>query len=540
MAKRGHVIGAIMLAKSGDVAVFGPLSDPRLGALVLDRRWLSDLKKRRISTLNLDQTTYTVLGVPTEAGDLLLFSSGVTEAVLQFLTGVDIAYDVFDYLVSEPANAMTVINRDGQLVYVSPHHESLFPEGIQGELGKPIRDVVENTQLDRVLGTGKEEFGAVQYMDGAPKVVHRSPILRDGKVVGAVGRIVVEGPDKLNALTHRVAELEKEVSHLRSLSARAVSAGAADIGLVGSSTAAATLRAEVAKLAPLAVGVLLHGESGAGRFSAAKALHHQSPRREGPFIPVCLSTLSDTLHEVELFGHASGAIPGGDHRGAVGKLEAAHTGVLYIDEVTALSPALQARLLEVLQRRRLQRIGSSEAREIDVRLVAASTRGLQELSTSAGMHPGFLNFVSASRIALPPLRAHADDVADLALAFLTELSQQAQKPAPTLSEDALAFLKSQAWPGNIRQLRTEIETAFFACDGEVLHASDFMPSRGRARLGKGAAAPTSRGLHAAMDALGMDLILEALERCGGNKKKAAAQLGISRSYLYKRLAEGQA
>ena len=539
MAKRSHVIGAIMLAKSGDVAVFGPLSDPRLGALVLDRRWLSDLKKRRISALTLDQTTYTVLGVPTEAGDLLLFSAGATEAVLQFLTGVDIAYDVFDHLVSEPANAMTVINRDGQLVYVSPHHEALFSDGVQGELGRPVRDVVENTQLDRVLGTGKEEFGALQYMNGAPRLVHRSPVLRDGKVVGAIGRIVADGPDTLNTLTHRVAELEKEVGHLRALSARRGAGGAEDMGLTGTSAATAALRAEIAKLAPLSVGVLVHGESGTGRFSVAQALHAQGARRDGPFVPVCLSTLSDTLHAVELFGHADGAIPGGDHRGAQGKLAAAHGGVLYIDEITALPMDLQGRLLEALQHRRVRRIGSDAPQDADIRLIAATTRDPRDLSTSGAMHPGFFNYVSASRIALPALRDRADDVPALAHAFLAALADQSRQPVPALSDDALTFLKGQAWPGNVRQLRTEIETAFFASDGELLHASDFMPSRGRSRQVKGAGTTSSRGLHAAMDALGMDLILEALERCGGNKKKAAAQLGISRSYLYKRLAEGQ-
>ncbi len=540
MAKRGHVVGAIMLAKSGDVAVFGPLSDPRLGALVLDRRWLADLKKRRISTLALDEVVYTVLGVPTEAGDLLLFSTGATEAVLQFLTGVDIAYDVFDHLVSEPANAMTVINRDGQLVYVSPHHEALFTDRIQEEFGRPVRDVVENTQLDRVLGTGKDEFGVLQHIDGAPRLVHRSPVLRDGKVVGAIGRIMADGPETLNTLTHRVAELEREVSHLRAQTARRGAVGTDDLGLIGSSAATAALRAGIAKLAPLAVGVLVHGESGTGRFSAAQALHAQGPRRDGPFVPVCLSTLPDTLHEVELFGHADGAIPGADHRGAEGKLASAHGGVLYIDEITALTPDVQGRLLAALQRRQVCRIGSDRPRDADVRLIAATTNAPDLLSTSGAVHAGFLNHVSTAQISLTALRDRAEDVPALARFFLTEMAGRARQPAPDLSDEAVTFLTGQAWPGNVRQLRAEIEAAFFACDGETIQASDLMPSRGRSRLVKGAGPSSSRGLHAAMDALGMDLILEALERCGGNKKKAAAQLGISRSYLYKRLAEGQA
>lgn len=538
-AKRGHTVGAIMLAKSGDVAVFGPLSDPRLGAMVLDRRWLSDLKRRRTSTLTLDDATYAVLCMPTEAGDLLVFSDGVPDPVLQFLGSVDFAYEVFDYLVSEPSNAMTVIDRDGQLVYMSQHHEEMFSNSPQTDIGRPVRDVIENTQLDRVIGTGKEEFGDLQHVNGAPRVVHRSPIFREGRVIGAVGRVLVDAPDTIDALTHRISELEKEVTHLRAAQSQSLTGRLGPMDIVGDSAAIRAVRADISKLAPLDLSVLVHGESGAGKLTVARALHGQGPRRQGPFVSVSLSTLDELLHSVEFFGHVPGAIPGADRLGAEGKLEKAHTGVLYIDELTALSREMQARLLEVLRHRECHRIGSNQVREIDVRVVVGTSRDPNELSELEGMNSELLNFLSPTQIAVPPLREHPEDIPALARAFLEELAERTHNVAPGLSDDAIDFLEGQSWPGNVRQLRAEVEAAFFACDGDVLHRTDFMPRRGRMRPGKPSKATSSKGLHAAMDALGMDLILEALERCGGNKKKAAAQLGISRSYLYKRLAEAQ-
>ena len=336
-AKRGHVVGAIMLAKSGDVAVFGPLSDPRLGALVLERRWLSDLKARRVSTLQLDDIRYTVLDVPTEAGDLLLFSTGASDPVLRFMAGVDFAYEVIDHLLTDPGRILAVVDREGNLNYLSQNHEALFSKGA-ADSGRPARDVVENAQLDRVLGTGKEEKDDLQQVRGVPRLIDRSPIHRDGKMVGAVGSISVSETDRIETLTHRIAELEREVAFLRARQTPLQPAGAFPPTFAGTGEAVIAVRSEIAKFAALDLGTLVEGEYGAGRHAAAVTLHRHSPRRDGPFVPLCLTTLPAALHEAELFGHEPGAIPGGDRQGRVGKLEQADGGILYLDDVAALVP----------------------------------------------------------------------------------------------------------------------------------------------------------------------------------------------------------
>ena len=537
--KRGHVIGAIMLAKSGDVAVFGPLSDPRLGALVLERRWLSDLKARRVSTLQLDDIRYTVLDVPTEAGDLLLFSTGAPDPVLRFMSGVDFAYEVMEHLLADPGTILAVVDRDGQLSYLSQNHEALFSTSGAVETGRPARDVVENIQLDRVLGTGKEETGDLQHVRGVPRLIDRSPIHRDGKLVGAVGRISISELEQVETLTHRIAELERENAFLRMRQTPAQPAGAYPPAFAGTGEAVIGVKADISKYAPLDLGTLIEGEYGAGRYAAALTLHRHSPRRDGPFVPVCLTSLPAVLHEAELFGHAPGAVPGGDPAGAAGKLEQADGGVLYLDDVTALSPALQDRLLQALRRRESRRIGAADARPIDVRLIAATTETTTALATADGMNSDFLNHVGAARLTIPPLRERTSDIADVATAYLSELGMRTGKAVPELAPDAVTYLRARNWPGNVQELFAELDSAFHNCVGPVLHGAEFGVSRGRTRKAGADKPGSTKGLHAAMDALGMDLILDALERCGGNKKKAAAQLGISRSYLYKRLAEAE-
>ncbi|RVU34061.1 AAA family ATPase [Hwanghaeella grinnelliae] len=538
--RSGRTIGAILLAKSGHVAVFGPLSDPRLGAMVLERKWLAEIKRRRIATLSLDGKSYTIFCIPTDAGELLLFNTGVGDALTTFLATVDFAFDALTDLIDDPDCAMTVIDREGRLSYLSPRHETFFGTDLQGGLGGSARDVIGNTQLDRVLGTGKAERGDVQNIDGVSRPIVRIPVSQDGKVVGAIGRIALEAPDEIEGLTRRINELERDVAFFRRLSGTGQVDIAGEEAIIGGSDNARRVRMDAAKAAPLGNPVLIRGEAGTDTAQIAYAIHRTGPRREGPFVIVNAAALPSSMLEIELFGCELGAIPGADKKAAKGAVERANDGTLFIEGVSTLSLSHQQALLDALQRREVMRIGAAQGRKADVRLIAASSRNLHGLVESGAMLPAFLDRISPIVIDVAPLRGRLDDLPDLLSDILKAVAMRHHHAVPAIADDVVPFLKGQGWPGNDLELRQAVERAFAVGDGETLRMADFVPRRGRVRSVDAAVAPTGSGLHAATEALGMDLIYDALERCGGNKKKAAAQLGISRSYLYKRLAEAKA
>lgn len=538
--KSGQAVGAILLARSGDVAVFGQLSDPRLGAMVLERKWLGDIKRRRIGTLSLEGRTFTVLCLPTDAGEVLLFTKGVDDALTTFIASVDFAYDALTQMIDEPDTAMTVIDRDGRLTYMSPRHQAFFGADLRAVLGNPARDVVGGAQLDRVLGTGQAEKGDVQSVHGVSRPICRLPVVQDGKVVGAVGRIALDGPEEIEALTRRINDLEREVAFFRRLAGTGQPGMLGTDAIAGTSDAARRIRMDAAKAAPLGSPVLIRGEGGTDGEQVAYAIHHLGARRGGPFVSVNAAALPPALLEVELFGFEPGAIPGMDSRATKGALERASEGTLFLNDVSALPLRQQQALLDAIHRREVHRIGAASGRKADFRLVTASAKNLHAAVEAGKILPDFLDRISPVVIDLPPLRERTGDLPELVADCLAAAALRHHHAVPAVADDVLPFLKGQVWPGNDLELRQAVERAFSVCDGEVIQMADFVPQRGRVRVVETAAAPKASGFHAATDALGMDLIFDALERCGGNKKKAALQLGISRSYLYKRLAEAKA
>lgn len=537
--KSGRTVGAILLAKSGDVAVFGPLSDPRLGAMVLERKWFAEVKRRRIGTLSIDGQHYTVFCVPTDAGEVLLFNTGVDDALATFLTTVDFAYDALAGLIDDPDCAMTVIDREGHLAYVSPRHQAFFETDPQAGLGGSARDIIGNTQLDRVLGTGVAERGDVQNLHGVSRPISRLPVMQEGKVVGAIGRIALNAPEEIEGLTLRINELERDVAFFRRLAGTGQASIAGEEALAGNSEGARRVRMDAAKAGPLGSPVLIRGEAGTDVAQVAYAIHRTGPRRDGAFTVVNAAALPSSMLEIELFGCDPGAIAGADAKASKGALERANDGTLFIEEIAALSLRHQELLLDALHKREVVRIGAASGRKSDFRLIAATAKNLHGLVEKGQMLPAFLDRISPVVIDVPPLRARLEDLPDLLSDFLKTAALRHHHAMPDVAEDVLPFLKGQAWPGNDLEMRQAVERAFVVGDGETMRMADFVPRRGRVRAVDAAVAPKGSGLHAATDALGMDLIYDALERCGGNKKKAAAQLGISRSYLYKRLAEAR-
>ncbi len=543
-ATRGVIEGLAVIKADGTLSFCtGLAADQRVRSLFADKAWMASARAHRLQAFTLDRKSYSVLVTPLKDTELVVFSPVSGQAVLEFLGSVDFAYDILEHLLTDPFDAMTVVDGEARVAYLSPVHERFF--GLtRGEAnGRPVREVIENTRLDKIVATGTPEVGEIQQMRGSSRVVSRVPIRRNGQVIGAVGRMMFKGPQQVEALNNRVNVLESEVRFYKREAAALRTRSYGLDELIGDSPAMQRLRSELTKIAPLSIPVLIYGESGTGKELVAHALHRLSPRRDAAHVMVNAAALPATLVESELFGYEPGAFTGADRKGRKGKFEQAAGGTIFLDEIGDMPMEVQAKLLRVLQDHMVERIGGDRPYQVDFRLVTATNRNLQELVTQGQFRLDLFYRISPISIEVPPLRRRIDDIPQLAEHFLKEVSARHSYPMPELEESALSYLMEQAWPGNIRQLRHEVERAFVFAENGVISAdtftghSDMQPPT--------AVPPEERALRRGGDSLKAnlgrveaELVREALVRHKGNKKRVAEELGISRSYLYKLLDEG--
>jgi DNA-binding NtrC family response regulator len=311
--------------------------------------------------------------------------------------------------------------------------------------------------------------------------------------------------------------------------------------VVGSESMAQVWR-QLCKVAPLDTTVLLLGESGTGKELAASILHEHHPsRRHGRQVHVHCGAIPESLLESELFGHVRGAFTGADHDRA-GVFEQAHGGTLFLDEVSTMTPQAQVRLLRVLQDRRVTRLGSSEPRSVDVRVVAASNDNLRERVDHGTFRLDLFYRLSAFPIVLPPLRERPADIPPLAERFCARMADKLGLPRPkTLTADARSALLTYTWPGNVRELDNAIEYACIVADARERLERQDLP-REIADLPPSAAGASSVfltedgvSLRAAVTHLERELILQSLRLAGGNKARAAGLLRLKRTTFLEKL-----
>ena len=343
-------------------------------------------------------------------------------------------------------------------------------------------------------------------------------------------------PEQLEIAVHNALKLRDILRENERLKA---AIGAASRRLIGSGPAATRLLEEIRQVAPYKTNVLITGESGTGKELVARSIHGSSPRAEGPWVAINCSAIPRDLLESELFGYVKGAFTGAMQNRA-GRLEQAQGGTLFLDEIGELDPALQAKLLRVVQEREYSPVGSDQVRAVDVRFIAASNRDLQTLVQDGKFREDLYYRLDVYRIVMPPLRARREDVPLLAQAFLHELTAEINKRVSGVSPAALEALTRYGWPGNIRELRNAIERALLICQGEQIELQDlpstltqYNPSTGRA--GEWGAAGQEQALDDWLADVERRAIQQALAQCNGVQAHAAKLLGVSERSLWHRI-----
>jgi len=398
--------------------------------------------------------------------------------------------------------------------------DSGHPSVVLLDLGLPPRprDATEGLQaLCEIIGkdstikvimvTGNTERGnALKAIElGAFDFFTKPPVMDEV-------RIVVKRALKMLELEQENRALKKEVE------AEGMS------GLLGSSLPMQEVFETIRKVAVIDVPILILGESGTGKELVAKALHRLSNRRGGPFVVINCGAIPENLLESELFGHEKGAFTGADTR-RQGRIEYAEGGTLFLDEIGELSLSLQVKLLRFLQEYIIERVGGREPIPLDVRVVAATNKDLEQ-AVDAGQFREDLYFrLGVVTIPMPPLRERGDDVYLLSRAFLHHYKRDFKKEIKGFSEDAINALAEHRWPGNVRELENKIKRAVVMTEGEMITSKD-LDLQGAVGLGS---PPLS--LKEARDKLEKEFIQKALLRHGGIVVRAAEELGITRQTL---------
>ena len=337
--------------------------------------------------------------------------------------------------------------------------------------------------------------------------------------------------DEIAAIAGRALEttrLRREVRQLRANEARPYGLNA----IVGQSDAMQALRQLVAKVAASpASTVLLTGESGTGKDLVAKTIHYNSARASRAFMNITCSALPEQLLESELFGHERGAFTDARMQKR-GLLESADGGTVFLDEIGEMVPALQAKLLRFLEEKSFKRVGGAADLRVDVRVIAATNRNLEEQVGKGVFRSDLFYRLNVLPIRLPSLREHAADVPALLRFFVDGFNAEFRKRIAGVSPAAEAMLQAYGWPGNVREVRNVVERAMLLCEGTRLEASDFGALHGGAVPGDPLELPAA-GVN--LEALERSLVVQALSRAGGNQTKAAALLGLNRDQIRYRI-----
>jgi two-component system response regulator AtoC len=338
--------------------------------------------------------------------------------------------------------------------------------------------------------------------------------------------------DEIALLVEKALEttrLRREVRALRATQAQPYSPDR----MVGESPAVLAVKALLRKIAASpASTVLLTGESGTGKDLAAKVLHYNSARAAKPFMNITCSALPDTLLESELFGHERGAFTGAD-RQKRGLLEMADGGTVFLDEIGEMVPGLQAKLLRFLEEKTFKRVGGSSDIKVDVRVVGATNRNLEEEVRQGKFREDLFYRLNVLPIPLPPLRERREDIPLLVTFYVDAYNTEFKKRVSGVAADAMGQLQGYRWPGNIRELRNAIERAMLLSEGDTLSADDFPLGVGETiRTGNRVELPAG-GID--LEQLERSLVVQALERTGWNQTKAAVLLGVNRDQIRYRI-----
>lgn len=429
---------------------------------------------------------------------------------------------------------ITIIDTDGVIVFGNTAYREFLNKEAGGDIGPiegyRLRDLRPGARLPDVLEKGEPILHLTRQEVEDFYFVNLYPIYRDGVLLG--GLSVVTFLDDAYRAREELEAMEARSKQVLHRINKANGARYTFDDIVAESPAGAQIKALAEKIAATDATVLLESESGTGKELYAQAIHNASPRREGVFVAINCANFNPNMLESELFGYVEGAFTGAKKGGKLGLFEAAAGGTLFLDEISEMDLALQAKLLRVLQERRIRPVGGVREIDVDVRVIAACNASLPDYVDQGKFRKDLYYRLNTFPIHIPPLRERTGDIPALAAAILDQLSHKLRRPF-TLTDEAVRLLQAHSWPGNVRELRNVLEFSAYLTPSGVITCEAF-PGDLRRPAEHDAALPLAQRVRA----FEKREIRRLLARNGASlegKKKTAAQLGISLASLYNKL-----
>ncbi|EDL65564.1 sigma-54-dependent Fis family transcriptional regulator [Bacillus sp. SG-1] len=433
-------------------------------------------------------------------------------------TALDHAYD--GILMTDEHNVIKM---------VSPPLLELFNLDKKDVLHKKVDIVMPQLKLDQVFKTEAAEVSDLHERNGIKYIVHRIPIKKEGKVIGAIGKVMFRQLNEVSALFKRLQKAESKASFYHQQLQKSETARFTWDHILSKHPYMDKLKKSAAKAAKGRSTVLIRGESGTGKELFAHAIHNSSARSDGKFVIVNCAAIPEDLLESEFFGYDEGAFTGAKQRGKVGKFDLANGGTLFLDEIGDMSVALQAKLLRVLQEREFYRVGGNSRIKVDVRIIAATNRDLEKMVKEGEFREDLYYRLNVISLKIPPLRERIHDVEYLTSQLMIELNSMLGTSITGISPKAKESLLQYNWPGNVRELKNILERAMTFAEHGNIQVED-LPDYLIDQL----TIPKKEKNGLAEDAE-LEAIRKALTQANGNKAQAARLLGISRSGLYEKL-----
>ena len=434
-------------------------------------------------------------------------------------------------------DGLMVVNRDGVITMINPSFEEIHGIPRERAVGRHVTEVIENTRMHIVAQTGIAEHGELQKIGERRVVVSRFPLYRDGRCVGAAGKIDFTDLGEVNRLAHKVEHLKKELEALRNRKgpiAPDVRFGFSDV--VALAPASRDAKESAMRAAPQNSTVLLLGESGVGKEVFAHSIHAYSTRASRPFVRVNCSAIQETLFESELFGYEDGAFTGARKGGKQGKFEMADGGTIFLDEIGDMPLSVQAKLLRVLQESEIEKVGSEQVLKVDVRVIAATNQDLTKQADDGRFRRDLYYRLSVIPIRIPALRDRREDIPELLRIFWEDLKKRHGIYHRSLSPEAQKLLRRYEWPGNIRELHNVLERALTIVVEPVVSDEQVrMIMAGARETSDEFCLSEECGLAELVEQTERRALGFALARTNNNRLQAAKLLGISRALLYKKL-----
>ncbi|MEI4770017.1 sigma 54-interacting transcriptional regulator [Psychrobacillus sp. FJAT-51614] len=445
--------------------------------------------------------------------------------------------DILDIILNSAYEGVAVVDKEGIIVEFNEAYSRFIGVDKKDAIGRPVSEIIDNTNLHHTVKSGIPERGVIQYIQGQPMVVHRIPLWREGELVGAVGMLIFEGVTELYRIYERFLEKTLQIGTIKSqkLFSNRIGSNSTIEQIIGTNDSIASLKRMTRKVAKTEATVLITGESGTGKEMFAHSIHDLSHHNQGPFISVNCGAIPEHLFESELFGYEEGAFTGAKRGGKPGKFELAESGTIFLDEIGEMPQMMQTKLLRVLQEKMFERVGGIKQIQLKARVVTATNRDLKEMVQSGTFREDLYYRINVIELAIPPLRKRQEDIPILISHYLTEICKKYEMAEKEITDEAIYSLMGYEWYGNIRELANIIEKLVILTEGNTIDLRHLPNYIKRQHFSHTPSLSPINQMKKEEDNKEKEMIIQLLEESAGNKSKAADKLGIHRTTLYKKL-----